>query len=202
MYKTVALLRQTFHLVLYRDTHEELELWGMRQRKALKRGELTLLNAMELNNLRILDPEKLSRWSSLRFPETAGGSMCPEVGTWSSGPKPDPGAAFPLQQHGAPFLPLLAARCRRGAGVQPAPLLPHAASPCEVGCGVCLCFTVTPGGGLREEADHGAGAPPRHHCWPESLSFTFIFQKIEVTVASLLSLPPTPHSSLRLPGAE
>nr|KAF6310647.1 hypothetical protein mMyoMyo1_008711 [Myotis myotis] len=205
MYKTVALLRQTFHLVLYRDTNEELELWGMRQRKALKRGELTLLNAMELNNLRILDPEKLSRWSSLRFSRNCWRQHVSRgwnVVLWSQA---RPRGCVPIAAtRGA--LPALAGSLMQTRSWSPARSLSPRMWPLPVrwavesasasrlpragACGrrlitVLVHLLVTTAGQDRD----GLGAP---WCTLKSLSFTFIFQKIEVTVASLLSPPPCP----------
>lgn len=157
MYKAVALLRQTAHLVLYRDTNEKLELWGMRQRKVLKRGELTLLNAMELSNLRILELRSSPDGAYFDFPETAGGSMCPEVGTWAPAPKPDPGAAFALQQHGRPSCP-----CWQ----------PDADVELESSRSLTPCMRPLPVRWAVESASASGGrglweeAPPCHHCWP------------------------------------
>lgn len=121
--------------------------------------------------------------------------MCTEVGPWASGPKPDPGAAFALQQHGRPSCPCWQPHADMELESSPLPYSPHAASPCEVGCGVCLCLTVTPGRGLREEAITELARTAMvsgHVVHSEEFIFTLVFQKIEVTVASLLNPPPPP----------
>lgn len=191
----------------------------MQQRKALKRGELTL-KAMEFNNLRLLGRlEKLSGWSSLRFSRSCRKQRVSRLELWSSGPQPDRGCISMAATCGHPPCPCWQPRFRHtelGSSRFLAP--PVRPLTWKVGCGVCLTVTTVVGGGrgegLRERlitvlrALHLLGAPPRHHCWAgqgwslaatwcplKSLSFTFIFQKM---FASLLSSPPLPSTSLGL----